>query len=194
MSTRIERDFTFQAAVHFEEVFTMNIYEIGLAMVVDTDSIEEQNIAMNRIKHFLSECLENSVLVHIDEKKAVDKYSAADIKVCTLPEEPYDQIITLLLLLKLNAITEGRLHITDIVLKSVLSDGVKFSYDIESALSNSFDSKGWWNDSSSSISTKIPKKDKVVKITKNTDWASFGLEWAQKPHKKAEEIIFTTEK
>ena len=194
MSTRIERDFTFQAAVHFEEVFTMNIYEIGLAMVVDTDSIEEQNIAMNRIKHFLSECLENSVLVHIDEKKAVDKYSAADIKVCTLPEEPYDQIITLLLLLKLNAITEGRLHITDIVLKSVLSDGVKFSYDIESALSNSFDSKGWWNDSSSSISTKIPKKDKVVKITKNTDWASFGLEWVQKPHKKAEEIIFTTEK
>ena len=194
MSTRIERDFTFQAAVHFEEVFTMNIYEIGLAMVVDTDSIEEQNIAMNRIKHFLSECLENSVLVHIDEKKAVDKYSAADIKVCTLPEEPYDQIITLLLLLKLNAITEGRLHITDIVLKSVLSDGVKFSYDIESALSNSFDSKGWWNDSSSSISTKIPKKDKLVKITKNTDWASFGLEWVQKPHKKAEEIIFTTEK
>ena len=194
MSTRIERDFTFQAAVHFEEVFTMNIYEIGLAMVVDTDSIEEQNIAMNRIKHFLSECLENSVLVHIDEKKAVDKYSAADIKVCNLPEEPYDQIITLLLLLKLNAITEGRLHITDIVLKSVLSDGVKFSYDIESALSNSFDSKGWWNDSSSSISTKIPKKDKVVKITKNTDWASFGLEWVQKPHKKAEEIIFTTEK
>ena len=194
MSTRIERDFTFQAAVHFEEVFTMNIYEIGLAMIVDTDSIVEQNIAMDRIKHFLSECLENSVFVHIDEKKAVDKYSAADIKVCTLPEEPYDQIITLLLLLKLNAITEGRLHITDIVLKSVLSDGVKFSYDIESALSNSFDSKGWWNDSSSSISTKIPKKDKVVKITKNTDWDSFGLEWAQKPHKKAEEIIFTTEK
>ena len=194
MSTRIERDFTFQAAVHFEEVFTMNIYEIGLAMIVDTDSIVEQNIAMDRIKHFLSECLENSVFVHIDEKKAVDKYTAADIKVCTLPEEPYDQIITLLLLLKLNAITEGRLHITDIVLKSVLSDGVKFSYDIESALSNSFDSKGWWNDSSSSISTKIPKKDKVVKITKNTDWDSFGLEWAQKPHKKAEEIIFTTEK
>ena len=194
MSTRIERDFTFQAAVHFEEVFTMNIYEIGLAMIVDTDSIVEQNIAMDRIKHFLSECLENSVFVHIDEKKAVDKYTAADIKVCTLPEEPYDQIITLLLLLKLNAITEGRLHITDIVLKSVLSDGVKFSYDIESALSNSFDSKGWWNDSSSSISTKIPKKDKVVKITKNTDWASFGLEWVQKPHKKAAEIIFTTEK
>ena len=63
MSTQIEREFTFQAGVYFEEEFLMNVYDISLSMFVETDSIREQNIAMDRIKYFLSECLESSVFV-----------------------------------------------------------------------------------------------------------------------------------
>ena len=131
MSTRIERDFSFQAGVHFEGSFIMNIYNLTLAMEVETESITEQNIAMDRIIYFLEDSLANSVFVQTSDKKAIEKYTQADIKVCTVPEEPYDQIITMLLILKLNNITEGRLNITDIFLESELSDSVRFKQVIE---------------------------------------------------------------
>jgi hypothetical protein len=118
LSTRIERDFSFQAGVHFEGNFIMNIYNLTLVMEVETESIIEQNIAMDRIIYFLEDSLANSVFVQTSDKKAIEKYTQADIKVCTVPEEPYDQIITMLLILKLNNIAEGRLNITDIFFNS----------------------------------------------------------------------------
>jgi len=192
LATRIEREFAFQAAVHFEGNFLMTVYELSLGMEVDTASIKEQNIAMDRITYFLSECLENSVFVEHADKKAIEKYLQADIKVCTLPEEPYDQIITILLLLKLNAITEGKLHVNSISLRSGLSDDVRFIYDIATASNHPFSNKAWWTDCTATMSdvAKTNKKDKIVKLIKqHCDWASVGLDWEQKEYKTTE-IIF----
>lgn len=193
MSTRIERDFSFQAGVHFEGKLIMNVYGFTLAMEVETESIVEQNIAMDRIIYFLKDSLTNSVFVQTSDKKAIEKYTQADIKVCTVPEEPYDQIITMLLILKLNNITEGRLNITDIFLESELSDSVRFSYDFETAKHNPFGNKGWWLESSTSMNDieKNTKKEKIVRLVKHNDWANVGLEWEKKI--KASEIIFTTD-
>ena len=193
MSTRIERDFSFQAGVHFEGKLIMNVYGFTLAMEVETESIIEQNIAMDRIIYFLKDSLTNSVFVQNTDKKAIEKYTQADIKVCTVPEEPYDQIITMLLILKLNNITEGRLNITDIFLESELSDSVRFSYDFETAKHNPFGNKGWWLESSTSMNDieKNTKKEKIVRLVKHNDWANVGLEWQKKT--KASEIIFTTD-
>lgn len=195
MATRIEREFAFQAAVYFEGEFLMTIYDLSLSMEVDTASIKEQNIAMDRIHYFLHACLGNSVFVQETEKKAIEKYLQADIKVCTLPEEPYDQIITILLLLKLNAITEGKLHITDISLMSGLSDDVKFVYDVETVVNHPFGDKGWWACASTSISdlSKSNKKDKIVRLIKHyNDWSGVGLDWEQKEHTTTE-IIFNND-
>lgn len=195
MSTQIEREFTFQAGVFFEGKFLMNVYDISLSMFVETDSIREQNIAMDRIKYFLSECLESSVFVEETEKKAIEKFQAAGINVCVLPEEPYDQIVTLILLMKLNAITEGKLLVTDIVLCSELSDGVKFIYDFESVHAANPFKKGWWLESNTQITNpeKSNKKDKIVKLVKTVnDWTPLDLDWKEKPANTTE-IIFNTE-
>lgn len=195
MSTQIEREFTFQAGVYFEDRFMMNLYDISLSMLVETDSIREQNIAMDRIKHFLSECLESSIFIEDAEKKAIEKFQAAGLKVCILPEEPYDQIVTLILLMKLNAITEGKLLVTDIVLCSDLSDGVKFIYDIESVLAANPFKQGWWLESNAQIANaeKSNKRDKIVKLVKTVnDWTPLDLDWKEKTTTSTE-IIFTTE-
>ena len=168
MTTRIERDFSFQAGVYFQEEFLMNVYTISLYMDVETESIREQNVAMERIKYFLNDCLENSIFVQDTEHKIIEKYNSCGFKVCTVPEEPYDQIITILLLTKLNSITEGRLVITDITLGSRISDQVKFSYDIESPR-GPLEVAGWWTDNGTSISDPVKKsvrKDKIVKLFK----------------------------
>ncbi len=193
MATRIDRDFTFQAAVHFEGKFILNYYDVTLSMDVQTESIKEQNIAMDRVLYFLSESLSNSVFIHDQETKMIEKYNQAGIKTCILPEEPYDQIITVLLLMKFNAITEGKLLVTDIALLSVLSDQVRFLYDLETANNHPF-GKGWWYEPNTAISdcVKHNKKDKIVKLVKSSDWSNIGLDWNVKPMKPTE-IIFSNE-
>jgi hypothetical protein len=166
-------------------------------MEVETESIREQNVAMERIKYFLNECLENGIFVQDTEHKVIEKYNSCGFKVCTVPEEPYDQIITLLLLIKLNSITEGRLVITDMTLGSRISDEVKFICDIDSPR-GPLESPGWWTDSGTAISDPIKKsvrKDKIVKLfkTPTTDWAEYNLVWKEKEHTANCEIVFTTE-
>jgi hypothetical protein len=193
LATRIDRDFTFQAAVHFEGKFLLNYYDVTLSMDVQTESIKEQNIAMDRVLYFLSESLSNSVFIHDQETKMIEKYNQAGIKTCILPEEPYDQIITVLLLMKFNAITEGKLLVTDIALISVLSDQVRFLYDLETANNHPF-GKGWWYEPNTAISdcVKHNKKDKIVKLVKSSDWSIIGLDWNVKSIKPTE-IIFSNE-
>jgi hypothetical protein len=84
LATKIEREFA-SAGVYFEGEFLVTLYQLSLKMEVNTESIKEQNIAMERIHYFLCECLGNCIFVQDTEKKVIEKYTNADIKVCTLP-------------------------------------------------------------------------------------------------------------
>lgn len=196
MTISISRDFEFQAGVYFQGSFLMNLYELTVYMDVNTDSIREQNVAMERIKYFLNSCLESGIFIQDTENKVIEKYHTAGFKLSTLPEEPYDQIIALLLLVKLNAITDGKLTITDIILGSRLSDDVKFSCDLESP-TGPFSEAGWWSSNTPSTVdiNKVTKKEKIVKLVKpqTVDWDHVDLDWDNQVSKKQTEIIFTPE-
>lgn len=192
MGTRISRDFDFLSAVYFEGNFLLNSYNVSLTFTVETDSIHEQNIAMDRIKFFVNQQLENCVFVQDSETRTIEKYQNAGLKVCCIPDEPYDQIITVLLLYKINAICEGRLVATDIQLNSMLSDDVGFLYDIDDLTTQHPYKQGWWTDSSTKIENNTTgKKEKIVKLVKKHDWASLGLDWKEKEN--CSEIIFAPE-
>lgn len=191
MSALIEKTFDFQAAVYFHNSFLINAYEFTLQIEVITDSIHEQNVSMDRLKYFVYEVLENSVFVFDTEAEVIKKYEAAELKVCSIPDEPYDQIVALLLLLKTNAICEGRLKVTDITLTSKLSDDVKFKETYATAI-HTFENSGWWHEPGPTLineGKKKPAKEKVVKI-KNNEWAETGLVWKEKKE-KSKEILFS---
>ena len=177
MTARIEKDFTFDTAVHMGDTFFINSYWLTLRLLVNTDSQHEQHIAMERINYFLLECVENGVFVSSKDDKAIEKYTKADIKVLTLPEDPFDQIIGIVLMAKLNAILEDKLYITDITFFSKLSAGIKFHSPVEET--EEFEGKHWWNDPSLSTkeSKSSRKKDKIVKLFDSDDWAETGLVW-----------------
>lgn len=180
MHTRIERDFCFQTGLHFENKFHVNVYDITLSMLVETDSIKEQNIAMDRAIYFLTEVLSNSILVHSANSDIIKKYENVDLRVCELPQEPYDQIIAMVVLLKLNSIMENRLKITDLVIGSSLSDGVRFNIVSETAEST-FSGKYWWNSPCLLITNHISDcidHNKVIKLF-NDDWTGLGLSWRE---------------
>lgn len=180
MTARITRDFEFQAGIHFSNDFYMNMYDVNIVFNVETDSIREQNIALDRIKYFMLECLEHSIMCVETETTAVEKYLKAGLKVCTLPEEPYDQIIGIMLLVKLNAITEGRLVVTDIKIGSRMSDGVDCLFSLNEG-TGPFTDKGWWLDSSTMINDQNKKQNKVVRLRKQkNEWDELGLGWKER--------------
>ena len=145
MSTRIEKDFTFQTAVHFEGKFLVNLYDTTLSMTVETDCPREQNIAMDRVIHFLYSVLQHSILIDVSDVEAIEHYKDAGIKICELPEEPYDQVVAMVILLKLNAIMENRLRVSDLMLSSSLGENVRYNMVAEVA-ENILSGGYWWND------------------------------------------------
>lgn len=156
---------------------------------------DDQLIALERIKFIVSDCLENSVFIEDSEKKAIDQFRNLGIRTCTLPEEPYDQIIALAIFNKMNAVTEGKMVLTNLIFKASGSDNVEYCFDNEEEHQLFMTKTDWWNESSTRIDNHKPnKKEKIVNIKKaKTDWSDVGLCWSA-PHKpEASEIIFTLE-
>jgi hypothetical protein len=180
MNARIEKDFVFDAAVHFENNFLINNYYANLYMSILTDSAHEQNVAIERMNYFLTNCVENSIFVLSTETKIIENYEKAGINVLRLPEEPYDQIIACVLMLKLNSIMEGKIHVDDIVFGSKLTAGIKFNINYDETAQFA-EMKDWWNDNSTSTQSKqSKKKDKVIKLFEKDDWKELGLLWKEK--------------
>jgi hypothetical protein len=195
MSAKVARSFEFQSAVHFEGTFAINTYNIELSIDVQTEDPREQQIALERIKYIFSECLESCVFVNKNETKSIDAYLKAGIKVCTIPEDPFDQIVAAVLLSKFNTITENKIHITDIKIKSLICDDVVFFVSDNEDISFTDLDNGWWNANNAAISDiqKTSKKEKIVEIKRETvDWNTLGLTWKQKraSNKENGEIVF----
>lgn len=192
MTARIHKSFNLLTGLHFNNKYYVNNYEFDLTFNVEADSISEQNIAMERIHYYLYECLKHCVFINKSDEKMIERYTDIGMNVCTLPEEPYDQIIGIMLLSKLNAITEGRLVATDITISSDMSDGVSCLHSIEETF-GPFNEKNWWNDSTQRISDHT-KKSKIVKLSKlKNEWQEVYLSWTEeKTVKDSAEIIFTS--
>jgi len=184
MNTRIEKDFFFQSAVHFDNKFYINSYELSASMLVETSSLREQQVSMDRIEYFIAEFLQNSIFVDMRDVLTVKKYTKAGIKVCELPEQPYDQIVSMVVLLKLNAIMEGRIKITDLIMGSLMSEGVKYNIVAEVA-EGSYSGNHWWNKSCASIeeSSGNQNDDNIVKLFDDNKWADLNLSWKEKVKK-----------
>ncbi len=193
MTARIHKTFELLTGLHFNGRYYVNKYDFDLTMNVESESITEQNIALDRIKYYLHECLQDCVFVNQSDTDSIEKYMAADMNVSTLPEDPYDQVVGVMLMVKLNSITEGRLVITDLTIESNMSDGVSCLHSIEENI-GPFNDKGWWNDVSQRINDYSPKNKKIVKLSKlKNDWQEVFLDWEEKgKFGKDAEIIFTS--
>jgi hypothetical protein len=58
MIAQIHKDFTFLSAVHFENKYMVNLYEMSALMIVETENSKNQNIAIERITYFLNNTIE----------------------------------------------------------------------------------------------------------------------------------------
>lgn len=185
MNTRIVKEYTIDSAVHFDNKFMITPFDMSLYMDVETDSVREQNVAIERVNYFLQYHIDSAVFVDSKLTEVINKYESAGISVIEIPEEPYDQVIGVVLMLKLNAIMENRMIVTDCIFGSKLSMGIKFDLALEQA-EDTFVGPFWWNNSSVTVSNRVPtKKDKIVKLFNADKWDDLKLTWKEKGTQKS---------
>jgi len=184
MSTQISKNFNFRGVILFENKFIINDFRLTLNMTVQSESPREQNIAMDRIEWFLTQKVDSSLLINEDKQENIDLFHKAGFGIVTLPKDPYDQIIGMVLICKINAFLENKLEIESLVIESLLSDGIKFTIDLETAKSI-LQGNYWYNNSSTETNdlTNDNYNTKIVKLFDN-QWNEIGLTWKEKREKK----------
>lgn len=192
MTSRVKREFNFVAGIWLHDEYQIGMYSFTVFIDIITDDPYEQSVALDRMKYLIDDCITNSVFIEASEKKTIDTFSSLGMKTCVLPVEPYDQAIGMALLLKFNAITEGKFNVTNMTFKSQLSDDVEYLIDIDDHFEPYNNKNSWYNDNGSNISDKKSnKKDKIVKLRKDNEWVELDLGWKHTCKPETSEIIFT---
>ena len=192
MTSRVKREFNFVAGIWLHDEYQIGMYSFTVFIDIISDDPYEQSVALDRMKYLIDDCITNSVFIEASEKKTIDTFSSLGMRTCVLPVEPYDQAIGMALLLKFNAITEGKFNVTNMTFRSQLSDDVEYLIDIDDHFEPYSNKNSWYNDNGSNISDKKSnKKDKIVKLRKDNEWVELDLGWKHTCKPETSEIIFT---
>jgi hypothetical protein len=166
-----------RAGIWFENRLQMNDYDIKLSLLTATLNQEDHIVCIARLKHLIYVELDSTVFINQNDIKAMEDLSAAGIKITTLPEDPIDQIIGLMLFNKINAIMEGRMLLKEIDINSDLGDTIHYLHNDLECSAAEFGT-GWWDDPSPCHSNfKSKNNKKVVKLTRNLSWQDLELCW-----------------
>lgn len=178
--SNIVKEFSFFSGIYFEDTFYINLYECQMNLTVITDDVRQQKVALDRIGYIINDCVQNSIIISEEKNEIIEKYDNAGLRLCIVPEEPFDQIFGYVLLNKFNAIMEDRLEVNNMIFGSRLSDYIKFDLAKEEA-ETLFSGKAWYNKSDTNIRNLYKnKKEKIVKLHVQTnDWNEYGLGWEE---------------
>jgi hypothetical protein len=179
MNVRLQYDLDFLAGVYYDDQLQMNHYSVTMNLLTKSKDSVSTNIALDRIKLFVATAIESTVFVNQDNQEQAEFMQMIGINVTTLPEEPVDQIVGMMLYYKLNAIMEGRMEIVNLDISSTLGDSVWYQHD-EEDMAGPFAGDGWWHQSNMQHGGVEPEpvSDNVVKVTA-TGWHEMNLDWPE---------------
>ena len=174
MNVRIQYQTTFAAGVSFEGTLIMNNYNLRVWLNTNTDDPANHNIAFERLKYFIAE-LDSNIFINDDEVEICEKYLNAGLRITTLPGDPVDQIIGIMLFYKLNAIMEDRVSVLETELSSTMSDGITYMHceneqiDLETI-------PEWWI-TPDLVHHDFATNDSVLTIHRSSAWRDLDLGW-----------------
>lgn len=178
MNVRLQYDLEFLAGIYYD-CLQINSYNVSMNLLTKTKDSASTNVAMERLKAFVHGILESTVFINQANMERAEFLQLGGCNVTTLPEEPVDQIIGMMLYYKLNAIMEGRMVISGLDISSRLGDGVWYQHDEEDS-AGPFAPDGWWHKASIQHETIEPEQvpGNIVKVI-STGWHEMALEWPE---------------
>jgi hypothetical protein len=177
MNVRIQYDVEFLGSTYSEDGLSLNKYTASMSLVTGTTDKVQLNVAMERLKCFVYAILKDAVFINQARREHATLLRMMGVNITTLPEEPVDQIIGMMLYCKLNAIMEGRLIVTGVDITSEQSDGVWYMHDEDESI-GPFSQSGWW-DHPGTLNHNVEFEDENEKIVKVPveSWSDYELNW-----------------
>ena len=177
MSARLKKSFGFYTGLIYQGQFLVNHWNVNLDLVTVSDDGGELNTAYERMKYWIGRVLDDSILIgHADP--ALEDVSRLNGRVIVLPDEPVDQIVGIMLYLKLNAIIENRLVVGATEIWSTQGDQTSYIHMAGENLGPDLGQDGWWSDPRPIYSMhKNLRTGNVVSLDRPAEWKDFGLGW-----------------
>lgn len=181
MNVRLKYDLHFNAGVYYNGNTILNNYSLRLWMITNSDLAEDQNTAFERMKYFVYNHVDNTMFIDRDEQEQCKKFLHAGLSITTMPGDPVDQLIGIMLFHKLNAIMEQRMNIVETELSS--SHGQAMTY-LHSEGENTLgvELPSWWLSADLAHSDfASPESGKIVSMQTTTAWRDLDLSWSDLP-------------
>lgn len=177
MNVRIKHTMTFTAGIYYGGETRMNNYYITVYMTTNSHDSVSHNVAFERIKYFVYSCLDSTVFVNQNNEDQCRRFLNAGLSITTLPGEPVDQLIGLMLYYKLNAVMEDRIIVDETEISSALGENIVYLHS-ENEITDVESIPDWWTtpDTIHSDYVTLPA-DKIVAMPANTVWRELDLVW-----------------
>lgn len=177
MNVRIKCDLNFPAAVFYDNQLRINHYSLGLKMCTNHPDPATHNIALDRAKHFVYNEISNTVFINVEQRDQCAKYLSAGMNITTLPTDPVDQIVGIMLWYKLNAIMEQHLIISETSLSSMLGDNIVYFHSEEEYVENLQVSDWWFTADLTHCDHTVLQKDSILALPGTMAWRDLDLMW-----------------
>jgi len=150
----------------------------------------EHSVAYERMDHWFQSVMQDSFFISAEDPK-LRAYGAIGQRLLIFPEDPVDQLIGIMLCIKLNSITEGRLVITDVDLSSINGEEMIYRHNHTEA-TGPMAAAGWWQDSRPSWITPGTRNlsSKIVSLSRSPEWHAVGLDWPNRTTAPESAVVF----
>jgi len=177
----------FAATIISNREIIPNFFDIEIYFSSLTDDVIIQNIGFERLKYFMYELIQTSIIMNRNGKLFKNLIKNLDSNVITLPTDPDDQILLWCLFKKLKKILNNNFVIQEMRLQSSEGEQVQYHYNGDTSGIESLDDKWtdghdtyefWYNrgDLATYDNLIIDKQSKKLYTGRNT-WEGLNLDW-----------------
>jgi len=167
----------FTAGVYYNGTLRMNNYNLVLWMSTNTLDPADQNISFERIKHFIYSEIDSTIFINNEYEEQCQQLMRSGLNLTTLPGEPVDQLVGIMLYYKLNAIAENRMIVVETEIASTFGENMTYLHS-EHEITDDIIKPDWWTSADLvHCDVKLMDSDKVVTIHQASAWRDIDLAW-----------------
>ena len=177
MNVRIQYPISFTAGIYYNGMLRMNNYTARLWMMTNTMDPDCHTIAVDRLNYFIYNCIDSTVFFGPKDLHQAQAYANVGLNVTTLPGDPVDQLIGIMLYHKIEAIVEEQLLLGEIEISSSLGEGIVYMHAENENISD-LNIPEWWTTSDLvHCDLDLIDTDKVVTMHQSSVWRDLKLAW-----------------
>lgn len=185
MNVRLKYDMHFSAGIWYNDAVRMNNYSLRLWMTTNSENSVDQSIAFERIKYFIYTQIDSTIFINHQLENQCQQLVNAGLNITTMPGEPVDQLVGIMLYYKLNAITEDRMIVMETELASTQGENMTYLHsDFETT--SGYEQPDWWTSPDLTHSDIVSAdSEKIVSMSQGAAWRDLEMSWADVSDSKA---------